>query len=115
MLIKNRVEDHHDKIRQILERSYDKLNLKDGISKITIMANHDMWFFEDIDWGITNQVIFQILAPIQWIDYPMIIKAMLSWIVKGFRWSKYFTFWISSTIGWREREHFFPTIPDLVS
>ena len=32
---------------------------------------------------------------------------MLSWIVKGFRWSKYFTFWISSTVGWREREHFF--------
>ena len=48
------------------------------------MTNHDMWFFEDIDWGITNQVIFQILDPIQWIEYPMIIKAMLSWVVKGF-------------------------------
>ena len=42
MIIKNRVEDHRDKIRQILERSYDKLNFKGGISKITIMANQDM-------------------------------------------------------------------------
>ena len=54
MLIKIRVEDHHDKIRLILERSYDKLNFKDGIPKITIMANHNMWFFENIDWGITR-------------------------------------------------------------
>ena len=32
---------------------------------------------------------------------------MLSYIVKNYKWSKYFTFWISSTIGWREREKFF--------
>lgn len=65
LLIKNQVEDHRDKIRQILEWSYDKLNFKDGILKITTLADHEMWFFEDIDWGITNQVIFQILDPIQ--------------------------------------------------
>lgn len=63
LLIKNQVEDHRDKIRQILEQSYDKLNFKYGIPKITIMANHYMWYFEDIDWRITNQVIFQILDP----------------------------------------------------
>lgn len=105
--IRDSVEDHRRKIKNLLLRSANKINYSDGIPKITLFLNHEEWFYEDIDWGIANQVIFQSLDPVQWIPFPQMIKSMLSYVAKGYKWSKYFTFWISSSVGWREREKFF--------
>ena len=40
-----------------------------------------IWYVEDIEWGITSQVIFQVLAADKWRQFPTIIKAMISYLI----------------------------------
>ena len=54
------MEDHRNIIISSLFHSQENINLNDGIPKLTVFANHDEWYVEDIEWGITNQVVFQI-------------------------------------------------------
>ena len=45
-----------------------------GLPKLTSLINHEEWYIEDIEWGITNQVIFQALAAEQWKNFHAMIK-----------------------------------------
>ncbi|KAL6203871.1 hypothetical protein ACLB2K_021142 [Fragaria x ananassa] len=84
------------------------MNVKDdGIPKLSFIINHDEWNLAAIKWGITNQVIFQSLDYAIIKDFPQFIKTMVYHVAKSYRLSKYLTFSIASTIGWREREKFF--------
>ena len=47
--IKEKVEDHRNIIISSPFRSHENINLDDGIPKLTIFANHDEWYVEDID------------------------------------------------------------------
>ena len=69
---------YHEKYNYFITfRSHENINLNDGIPKLKIFANHDEWYVEDIEWGITNQVVFQILKAQKWSHFPQIIRSML--------------------------------------
>jgi hypothetical protein len=82
-MIQEKLEEQSVKIKTILNRSHQKINLHEGILKLTILINHEEWFVEDIEWGVTNQVIFQALAIEQWCQFPTMIKTMLSYLVRN--------------------------------
>jgi hypothetical protein len=106
-MIEEKLEEQGVRIKKILKHSHQKINLYEGIPKLTILINHEEWFVEDIKWGITNRVIFQALAVEQWYQFPTMIKTMLSYLVRNLKWGKCFTFWITSSVGWRAKEKFF--------
>ncbi|KAH7853537.1 hypothetical protein Vadar_003717 [Vaccinium darrowii] len=101
------VEDHQRKIKQLLLNEKGKVNFREDIPKAIICLNHDDWTNDEIDWGVTNQIIFQILDPTYWTSFPMMIRTMLSCVASTYTWNKYFTLWVSSSIGWRECERFY--------
>jgi hypothetical protein len=113
-MIEEKIEEQGVRIKTILKHSHQKINLHEGIPKLTILINHEEWFVEDIEWGITNQVIFQALAVEQWYQFPTMIKTMLSYLVRNLKWGKYFTFWITSSVGWRAKK-ILPALSDMAT
>ena len=75
-MIEEKLEEQGVRIKTILKHSHQKINLHEGILKLTILINHEEWFIEDIEWGITNQAIFQALVVEQWCQFPTMIKIM---------------------------------------
>ncbi|KAK9900952.1 hypothetical protein M0R45_002352 [Rubus argutus] len=76
-------------------------------SQSSVLSNHDDRDLSAIEWGIANQVIFQSLNSITLKDFPQFIKTMVYHVAKSYKLSKYLTFNIVSTIGWRERDKFY--------
>ena len=91
-MIEEKLKEQGVRIKTILKRSHQKINLHEGLSKLIILINHEEWFVEDIELGITNQVVFQALVAEQWCEFPTTIKTTLSYLVRNLKWGKYFTF-----------------------
>ncbi|KAL6183869.1 hypothetical protein ACLB2K_045279 [Fragaria x ananassa] len=103
-----KIHNHGQVIQDMFLEHSESMNVKDdGIPKLSFIINHDEWNLAAIEWGITNQVIFQSLDYATIKDFPQFIKTMVYHVAKSYRLSKYLTFSIASTIGWREREKFF--------
>jgi len=84
---------------------YSQHNLHERIPKLTILINHEEWFIEDTEWGITNQVIFQALVVLdQWWQFSSMIRTLLSYLAMNQKLRKYFIFWITSSVGWWIKE-----------
>ena len=61
-------------------RTKDQKNLA-PMSQMYMYIYIYIWYIEDIEWGITSQVIFQVLAADKWRQFPPIIKAMISYLI----------------------------------
>lgn len=103
--IYRKIHNHEQVIQDLFLKYSEALNVKDrGIPKLNFIINHDDWDLPSIEWRIANQVIFQSLDSIALKDFPQFTKTMVYHVAKSYRLSKYLTFSIVSTIGWRERD-----------
>lgn len=71
------IEDHTNKITQILKDEVNYINDFSRIPKITYLLNQKEFYDEEIDLGITNQVVFHGHVANQWRSFPTVIKSML--------------------------------------
>jgi hypothetical protein len=94
-IVQEKLEEQGVKIKRLLTHRHQKINLHEGIPKLTILLNHEDWFAEDIEWGISNQVIFKPLAVNPWWSFPVMIK-----LIRNLKWGKYFTLWMTSSVRW---------------
>lgn len=104
--IQRKTVDHKEIISKIISKNKRNIIITNKSNpRILKFIETGNWDMQEIEWGITRQVIFRHQDRTEWIKFPAIIRHLINRTFD--RNDTHITFELFSTIGWREETKFF--------